>query len=68
MAAEKKTDIIQAGAMIRRSFRTQLAVLAAQGHLTFTEDKGLLDSRFIVTASPEVWGHINKVITALNAR
>lgn len=67
MTDEKKTDIIRAGALIRRNLRTQLAVAAAEGHLTFTEDKGVLDSRFIVTASPEVWSRIKRAIARFNA-
>lgn len=67
MTNEKKTDIIRAGALIRRSLRTQLAVLMAEGRLTFTEDKGLLDSRFVVTASPEVWVRIKEAIARFNA-
>lgn len=67
MTDEKKTDIIQAGALVRRNLRTQLTVLMAEGRLTFTEDRGLLDSRFIVTASPEVWDRIKGAIARFNA-
>jgi hypothetical protein len=71
MTDEKKkttTSIIRAGSLIRRNLRTQLAVLEAEGHLTFTEDKGVLDSQFIVTASPEVWSRLKRGIARFNAR
>jgi hypothetical protein len=50
------------GALLRRSFRRELI---ASG-LTFTEDKGLLDSLFVVKATPDVIEVIQSAVDDYN--
>lgn len=61
-----KTDTVTVGALLRRNFRTQLDVLRARKVLTYTEHKGPLDSRFVITAGPREWARIIEYSKQIN--
>lgn len=51
---------------MRRYFRVQLDTSRARGNLTYTEHKGALDSRFVITAGREEWARILEYVKWVN--
>lgn len=61
-----KTDTVTVGVLVRRYFRVQLDTSRARGNLTYTEHKGALDSRFVITAGREEWARILEYVKWVN--
>ena len=58
MSDRQDTDLVKAGAAVRRHLRARLDAIGAQ----WVEHRGLLSSTFVVTATREQWREIEAVV------